>query len=527
MLENVDFFNLIIATNLKTILEKIHPIIIILLFITYQICNNFHKLSMLDVYYNKIKNYFHKISCITKNKNTVIYEASRSVGWDKWVCVPKISTDYTNEFISIVNFLNQHSIHLKENITKNLIHELKYIYTKVDEQRYGDDNNDITNNFYIISQSEDFIFTKDIYANIEIIDHANEEDKNGKVNSKKMQFIIELYSYKLTFKDIKTFIDDLTYKHLQKIKEEKKGKRYIYKLMTNSYDESIYDCWKETLFNTTRSFNNIFFEKKQDFVNKIDFFLNNEKWYYDKGMPYSLGLALHGEPGTGKTSLIKALANYTNRHIILLSFKLIKTVKDLDMFFYEDRYKRSNDNKSIDFKDKIIVFEDIDCADNIVYERDNTIIKKDTSNNNIKKMLDNNEKLKKDNTIDSENNKTELFSSSKILADPLTLDDILNVFDGIRETPGRIIVVTTNHYEKLDKALKRPGRIDINMKLDYITNKIFKNMYYHFFEIEYKGLIDDINLYEKQITPAQITNLFTTSNNNKNTFETLIKELLK
>jgi len=39
----------------------------------------------------------------------------------------------------------------------------------------------------------------------------------------------------------------------------------------------------------------------------------------------------------------------------------------------------------------------------------------------------------------------------------LTLSFILNLLDGILETPGRILMVTTNHIEKLDKAFIRPG----------------------------------------------------------------------
>ena len=43
-------------------------------------------------------------------------------------------------------------------------------------------------------------------------------------------------------------------------------------------------------------------------VKKIQFFLNNESWYEEHGIPYMFGLLLHGEPGCGKTSTIKAIA---------------------------------------------------------------------------------------------------------------------------------------------------------------------------------------------------------------------------
>jgi hypothetical protein len=42
--------------------------------------------------------------------------------------------------------------------------------------------------------------------------------------------------------------------------------------------------------------------------------------------------------------------------------------------------------------------------------------------------------------------------------DLLDMATLLNVFDGIRETPGRVVVLSSNYPERLDKALLRPGR---------------------------------------------------------------------
>ena len=47
----------------------------------------------------------------------------------------------------------------------------------------------------------------------------------------------------------------------------------------------------------------------------------------------------------------------------------------------------------------------------------------------------------------------------------MNLSDLLEAFDGVLEMKGRMMVLTTNHFEKLDPALIRPGRIDLTLEL--------------------------------------------------------------
>jgi len=53
--------------------------------------------------------------------------------------------------------------------------------------------------------------------------------------------------------------------------------------------------------------------------------------------------------------------------------------------------------------------------------------------------------------------------------DRLNLSGILNVLDGVVDTPNRLLVMTTNHPEKLDPALIRPGRVDKKFHLTYLV----------------------------------------------------------
>ena len=105
--------------------------------------------------------------------------------------------------------------------------------------------------------------------------------------------------------------------------------------------------------------------------------------------------------------------------------------------------------------------------------------------------------------------------------DKITLSFILNIIDGIRETPGRILIITSNDYNSLDPALIRPGRIDLTLELKNASIDVIKEMYTHYYkdlfpeELEYK-LKDNI------ISPAKIVNL-RLQNEDKNDF---IKSLL-
>jgi len=87
------------------------------------------------------------------------------------------------------------------------------------------------------------------------------------------------------------------------------------------------------------------------------------------------------------------------------------------------------------------------------------------------------------------------------------LDDILNLWDGLKETPGRILGISSNHYDKLDPALIRPGRIDITLKLDYASRDIIRQMY----ERYYSERIDERKLKkisEYFYSPAEIINCY-------------------
>lgn len=371
-------------------------------------------------------------------------------------------------------------------------------------------SNENDNTFYYISQNRCFLIHKDleIYGKT-IINQEIHEKKRGNGSTTSQYIDIEIFSYVSSTDIIKQFLQELTCIYTEKMRKKHESKQYIYNIKQIDGEDYYDDCWNEEPFNSTRSFDNLFFEQKNMFMQKMNFFLENKDWYYEKGIPYTLGIGLYGPPGTGKTSLIKAIAQHTKRHIICLPMKLFKTRKQLYRFFYESRYNRKHVKDSIDFDKKIVVIEDIDCLGDIVLKREYRSKKKNVSSTMYKK--------ERTYEYDSDNNEHEKTVIKIEQPDPITLDDILNMWDGIRETPGRILIITSNHYDRLDPALTRPGRIDIEMEMTKLSKKTLSEIYFHLYK---KNIpLKQLNQIEDyKWSPAEIINLYSQNKENPSEF---------
>jgi DNA replication protein DnaC len=205
-------------------------------------------------------------------------------------------------------------------------------------------------------------------------------------------------------------------------------------------------------FYSNKSFANIFGREVREVEERVNFFLNNRGWYDERGIPYQLGLLLSGVPGSGKTSIIRAIANLTKRHIINVNFANITTATQLKNLFFNEKLSVYTDSTmssfqvlTIPLEHRIYVLEEIDAISDIVKQR-----------------------------VDGE-------LKNEPVPDELTLGEILTVLDGTLEVPGRMVIMTSNRPETLDKALIRPGRIDVAVKFGYAKKELIVEMFESFF----------------------------------------------
>ena len=170
------------------------------------------------------------------------------------------------------------------------------------------------------------------------------------------------------------------------------------------------------------------------------------RWYSNRGIPYRRGYLFHGPPGTGKTSLCFALAGLLSLRIYVVSLNSRSLTEDSLANLFRELPWRC-----------IVLLEDIDSA-GITAKREG--VKEEEPSTSEKDP-----KLPPGGGENSTNPKG------------ITLSAFLNIIDGVASSEGRILVMTTNHIEKLDPAILRPGRVDLTICFGFADSAMIRGIY--------------------------------------------------
>ncbi|KAG6766773.1 hypothetical protein POTOM_027946 [Populus tomentosa] len=223
---------------------------------------------------------------------------------------------------------------------------------------------------------------------------------------------------------------------------------------------------------------------KNTVIEDLNRFVRRKEYYKRVGRAWKRGYLLYGPPGTGKSSLVAAMANYLRFDVYDL--QLANIMRDSDL----RKLLLATGNRSI------LVIEDIDCSVDLPDRR----------------QVHGDGEGRKQHDVQ------------------LTLSGLLNFIDGLWSSCGdeRIIIFTTNHKDRLDPALLRPGRMDMHIHMSYCTPHGFRvlasnylgvNGYHRLF-----GEIEDL-IENTEVTPAQVAEELMTSEDSDAALEGLVKLL--
>ncbi len=398
-----------------------------------------HVYQMLSIYtielcFNQIPLLFSK--CRRPNKQAVIDTPVLTINQEKFISSISFSHTYntTDSAINIVDKIMWY-------ITK--LEHIPHLTVIIQE--------------YFINDETIIHIEDDIYFQLKRIHRADD----GKIDQ--LDFV--LYAKQNPAIYLRSFVDKCV-NHYEIFQNNKFGDQLYYfdLLSTDPNKNNVMNLFQNQQFNSFRTFDNIFFDNQQTIMKRIDTFINNIDWYKHIGKPHTLGFLLYGSPGCGKTSFIKALAVKTNRHIVNIKLDEIRTNQRFKQLFFDETIMLRNDNPhdmnpikecKIPINQRIYVLEDIDCDDNAVVFKREYIEKEESVEQSDQDIYEYN---------------PEVGSKKKKHNDKLNLATILNVLDGILEIPGRILIATSNHPEKIDEAFLRPGRFDYTIEFTRATD---------------------------------------------------------
>lgn len=238
--------------------------------------------------------------------------------------------------------------------------------------------------------------------------------------------------------------------HAERIVEEiKELKDNSLKSGVAVYVPTSYEEWRKHSDIEKRSIQSVILQEDQTakIIKDVENFRDSTERYRKFGVPYKRNYLFSGPAGTGKTSLVHAIASTLQMSVYSLTLSPGKDIAGL-LSEVEDS--------------SIVLLEDVDCLLKIQREDSDTAMP--------------------------------------------SLSNLLNALDGLVTKRGTIVIMTTNHPEKLDEALRRPGRMDVVIEFTNCNRQQLNQLFTKFYEDAPSELVEEFSgsLEEGKYSPAFI-----------------------
>jgi hypothetical protein len=399
---------------------------------------------------------------------------------------PKDMRDITSRILFTRNFTGTSS---SNEVTDALLDYISNIDT-VAQLKYT--------SFYVMDTEEEF----EVHPTHQITGQVSKivlDDATGAV--KLVSFYLQSYSLSIT--ELRAWVNDVHSEYTVNKNNELGSRRYFFNQLPEKQvrgEKKANLSFDMSLFETTKTLDNLYGDHIDRVQNRIQLF-QNKAWYQRNGVPHTLGILLYGEPGCGKTSLIKAIANDTNRHVFNIRLSDNMTKDQLSHLFFDPKVHVRNKETSnvqvitIPLNQRLYVLEDIDCAENTVLSRA-FIAPAGPPSLKVPQFAEGMFGERELDMIKEQVNKEK--------EERIDLAFLLNILDGVLETPQRLMVMTTNYPSKLDAALLRPGRIDLILEFRKCSVEMLLIMVQNFYgdQVNTSPLLDD--RLNGVLTPAEV-----------------------
>ncbi|CAA7051969.1 unnamed protein product [Microthlaspi erraticum] len=389
--------------------------------------------------------------------------------------VPYELQDYLEKYVVQIIALISYSVHIKfpeysgEGLKKSQAYDaiLNFLSSKSTARAQRLKASESKNSKSLVLGLDDHEAVEDVFNGVRVKWSSSVKKGENQSGSNERMYLTLSFHNRHREMITNTYLDHVL-REGKEIGLRKRERKLYTNNQSNDYSSWSKGRWSSVPFDHPATFETLAMvpEKKEEIKKDLIRFSKAKDYYRKVGKPWKRGYLLFGPPGTGKSTMISAMANFLDYDVYDLELTTVKDNSELKKLMLETKGK------------SIFVVEDIDCSLDLTGQRK----KKEEDDEDEE---DEEKKKEAEKKLERERGERE----SKV-----TLSGLLNAIDGLWSACSgeKIIVFTTNFVDNLDPALIRRGRMDNHIEMSYCRFEAFKVLAKNYLEIESHDLYGEI-----------------------------------